>query len=61
MVAFQNLYAELEKRTANYPLYSQENEKDPLVVAKLFDAFGSATWYITEYSKESKIFFGYVE
>jgi hypothetical protein len=29
-------------------LYSQENEKDPLVVCKFFDPAGSWTWYATE-------------
>ena len=30
------------------PLYSQENERDPLVVCKFFDPVGSWTWYATE-------------
>jgi hypothetical protein len=29
-------------------LYSQEHERDPLVVAKYFDPVGSWTWYATE-------------
>jgi len=41
-------------------LYSQEEVKDPLVVAKLFDPYGSATWYLTEYNPKYKIAFGYV-
>ena len=41
---------EFKKTFENYPFYSQENNSDPLVIAKLFDAYGSATWYITEYS-----------
>lgn len=44
----------------NYPFYSQENEKDPLIVAKLFDAYGSGTWYLTEYNPEDRLAFGYV-
>lgn len=44
----------------NNPLYSQEKEKDPMVVAKFFNPCGSQTWYITEYSPEEKIAFGYV-
>lgn len=43
-----------------YPLYSQENTPDPLVIAKLFDAYGAATWYLTEFDPESNIAFGYV-
>ncbi len=38
-----------EKLFKDYPLYSQEHEEDPLVIAKLFDPAGSATWYLTEY------------
>jgi hypothetical protein len=30
------------------PLYSQEKEKDPLVVVKFFDPVGSWTWYAYE-------------
>ena len=44
----------------SYPLYSQEGKEDPLVIAKLFDAYGSATWYITEYDPVENNAFGYV-
>ncbi|MBF0264126.1 MAG: DUF2958 domain-containing protein [Gammaproteobacteria bacterium] len=44
----------------NYPISSQENTSDPLVIAKLFDAFGSATWYLTEFNPINHIAFGYV-
>lgn len=43
-----------------FPLYSQESRKDPLIIAKLFDAYGSATWYLTEYDPDKQIAFGYV-
>lgn len=43
-----------------YPLYSQENNSDPLVVAKLFNADGAATWYVTEFNPDTKIAFGFV-
>jgi hypothetical protein len=39
---------------------SQENEKDPIVVAKFFNPTGAGTWYATEYDPKDKIFFGYV-
>ena len=55
------------------PLYSQENERDPMVVCKFFDPVGSWTWYATEGSpvdedgyydtdkeKVDYLFFGYV-
>jgi hypothetical protein len=44
----------------DYPLYSQEHESDPLIIVKLFDPVGSATWYLTEYDPVEKIAFGYV-
>ncbi len=30
------------------PLYSQENEEDPMVICKFFDPVGSWTWYAIE-------------
>jgi len=50
---------EFEALFADYPLYSQENGKDPLVITKLFDPCGSASWYLTEYDPVEKIAFGY--
>lgn len=44
----------------DYPFYSQEGNKDPRVVAKLFDIAGRGTWYLTEYDIESKNAFGYI-
>ena len=38
----------------------QENEKDPLVIAKFFNPAGAGTWYATEYNPSEKMFFGYV-
>ncbi len=51
---------EFIKLFEHYPLYSQEKQSDPLVIAKLFDAFGSATWYLTEFNLENHTAFGYV-
>jgi len=51
---------ELEALFKDYPLYSQENEDDPLVIAKFFDPCGSATWYMLEYDPIEKIAFSYV-
>jgi len=45
---------------ADYPLYLQENEDDPLVIAKLFDPCGSATWFLLEFDRLEKIAFGFV-
>ena len=52
------LTKELEKRFAK--VGSQENEKDPVIIAKFFNPQGSGTWYATEYDPEEKMFFGYV-
>lgn len=42
------------------PLYSQENEKDPIIQVRLFLPMHSWQWYPIEYNRESKICFGYV-
>lgn len=39
---------------------SQEHIKDPIIVAKFFNPTGIGTWYATEYSPGTKVFFGYV-
>lgn len=49
---------EIKKRFAK--IGRQENEKDPIVVAKFFNASGAGTWWATEYDPENEIFFGYV-
>jgi hypothetical protein len=38
----------------------QSESKNPLIVVKLFDPAGSATWYATEYDAERKVAFGFV-
>jgi hypothetical protein len=47
----------LEKRFAK--IGSQENVKDPLVIAKFFNPTGVGTWYATEYDPKHRLFFGY--
>jgi len=49
---------ELEKRFAE--VGSQENVKDPVVIAKFFNPCGAGTWWATEYDPKDKIFLGYV-
>ena len=39
---------------------SQEEVKDPIVIAKFFNPTGIGTWYATEYIPEERCFFGYV-
>ena len=40
---------------------SQQDVRDPIVIAKFFDPTGSWTWYATEYSPQSRVFFGLVD
>ena len=47
----------LEQRFAR--VGSQENVKDPLIIAKFFNPTGAGTWYATEYDPKDRIFFGY--
>ncbi len=49
---------ELKKRFAE--IGDQSMEENPLVIAKLFDPMGSATWYATQYDPETDVCFGYV-
>lgn len=49
---------ELEQRFAE--VGQQNLNENPLVIAKFFDPVGSATWYATEYDKETTICYGYV-
>ena len=51
---------EFIKLFEDYPLRSQEDSSDPLVIAKLFDTFGSATWYLTEFDPKEMTAFGFV-
>jgi len=52
------LTKQLEKRFAK--VGSQEEKKDPVIIAKFFNPQGSGTWYATEYDPVNKTFFGYV-
>jgi hypothetical protein len=42
-------------------IYSQENEKDPIVQVKLFSPYTGAVWYLTEYDPGSKDAFGWAD
>ena len=52
---------EFEALFKDYPLYSQEHEEDPLIICKLFDPCGSASWFLLEYDPVEKIAFGFVQ
>lgn len=47
-------------RQALPPLYSQENNPDPVAVVKFFTPTSSWTWYATEFDGKD-IFFGLVD
>lgn len=49
-----------ELRKSIPKLYSQEDVKDPMIVAKFFTPWTSWTWYIIEFDGED-IFFAYVD
>ena len=50
-----------EKLFEKYPLYSQSEVSDPLVIARLFMPCGTGVWYVTEFDPETKNAFGFVE
>ncbi len=52
---------EFEALFTDYPLYSQEHEEDPLVICKLFDPCGSASWFLLEFDPLEKIAFCWVQ
>lgn len=47
---------EVETRLKGILLYSQEERSDPVVHCKLFHAYGSGTWYLTEYDGKDTAF-----
>jgi len=47
----------LERRFAQ--IGRQENDPDPIVVAKFFNPTGAGTWWVTEYDPVDRIIFGY--
>jgi hypothetical protein len=48
----------LEKRFA--AIGTQEDTKDPIIVAKFFNPTGAGTWYAVCYIPKERLFFGYV-
>ena len=39
---------------------SQDEVKDPIIIARFFNPTGVGTWYASEYDPENRTFFGYV-
>jgi hypothetical protein len=48
----------IEKRFAQ--VGRQEEEEDPIVIAKFFNPYGIATWLATEYDPKNREFYGFV-
>ena len=48
----------LEERFAQ--VGPQENNPDPLIIARFFNPTGAGAWYATEYDPQAHTFFGYV-
>lgn len=59
-VVVNKLHETLAAWLQDNPAVPSADPANPMVIAKLFDAFGSATWWITEYSQGDRIAFGYV-
>ena len=53
----QLLTRALEDRFAR--IGSQEDNPDPLIIARFFNPTGIGTWYATEYDPQTRTFFGY--
>lgn len=55
------LICAVAEKLKGFPLYSQEKTNgNPLLAAKLFNASGQGTWWLTEYDPDQRIAFGYV-
>lgn len=55
---------ELAALFKKYPLYSQENDKNPVILAKYFTPWSNWTWYVLEADECPNgdwRFFGYVQ
>src|SRR2546430_10401678 len=55
-----DLHGHCAERLRDFPLYSQDGQTNPRVGIKLFNAFGSGTWYLTEYDPEERRAFCFV-
>jgi hypothetical protein len=56
----QKLIDAVKRAMAAYPLYSQEDVPDKLVVMKLFNPYGAGTWFLIEYNPDKEIAFCFV-
>ncbi|MBL4862509.1 MAG: DUF2958 domain-containing protein [Crocinitomicaceae bacterium] len=56
----KTLSQDIERLMKDYPLYSQDGLKNPLVVVKLFSIASEGRWFLTEYDPKTQEAFGYV-
>lgn len=42
-------------------IWSQQDESDPIIIAKYFHVCSPWTWYASEYDPEEKLFFWFVD
>lgn len=54
-----NIRKEVETRLRGHIIGSQSELSNPVIYCKLFNAFGTGTWYLSEYDGEDTAF-GYV-
>lgn len=55
-----SLHEQLCTWLRDHPAPKSTDVDNPIVITKLFDCMGSATWWLTEYDPASRIAFGYV-
>jgi len=51
----------IEKATPKLYSNDEKTAEETMVVAKFFNPYGSATWWMTEYDSEQKLAFGYAD
>jgi hypothetical protein len=52
---------EIEKATPKLYANDEKTAEETMVVAKFFNPYGAATWWMTEYDSEKKLAFGYAD
>jgi len=52
---------EIEKATPKLHANDEKTAEETMVVAKFFNPYGAATWWMTEYDSEQKLAFGYAD
>ena len=64
MAKMKLITKEVEKKLAEFPLYSQDGKEEKEVVVKFFNPYNGWRWFVTEGEKQEDgdwLFFGLVE